>query len=40
MVHYKLGNKEPAKQALDRALKLNAQFEGAGEARRVLTELQ
>ena len=40
MVHYKLGNKDAARQALGRALALNRQFPGAGEAGRVLGELQ
>lgn len=39
MTHYKLGDKPAARQALSRALELNAGFSGADEARRVLTEL-
>jgi tetratricopeptide (TPR) repeat protein len=39
MTHYKLGDKSAARQALSRALELNAAFKGADEARLILTEL-
>jgi hypothetical protein len=40
MTHYKLGNKEAAGRALDRALRLSSQFAGVDEARRVRGELR
>jgi len=39
MAHYRLGNRDLAKQALRQALQLNQGFLGAEEAKRVLTEL-
>jgi hypothetical protein len=36
MTHYKLGEKPAARQALTRALELNATFAGAVDARQVL----
>ena len=40
MTHFKLGNREAAKQALAKALKSNSQFPGVEEARRTLAELK
>jgi Tfp pilus assembly protein PilF len=39
MAYYKAGDKTAARQALGKALQLNTGFEGADEARRVLSEL-
>jgi putative PEP-CTERM system TPR-repeat lipoprotein len=39
MTYYKMGDKPAARQALTRALELNAAFNGADEARRVLSDL-
>jgi tetratricopeptide (TPR) repeat protein len=39
MTHYKLGNREAAREALGRALKLRDQFHGADDARRTLAAL-
>lgn len=40
MAHYKLGERAAAKQELNRALTLSPRFSAAGEARRVLAELE
>jgi tetratricopeptide (TPR) repeat protein len=39
MAYYKAGDKTAARQTLSKALQLNASFDGADEARRVLSEL-
>src|SRR5208282_2919637 len=40
MTHYQLGNMDDAKKALNRALEIVPEFNGAPEAKRVLAELQ
>ena len=40
MTEHKLGNPAAAKKSLGEALQLSAQFEGAEEAKQVLTELE
>jgi tetratricopeptide (TPR) repeat protein len=39
MAHYMLGEEQPARAALERALKLNAEFAGANDAKRALSIL-